>query len=293
MPRPFIHNTHKIIPTNYKLLTFSRLHSVLSRTSPSQGHSLAAAAALPPSHVTPTPRHYSSSGSPQTSAGTPWIASVPKAAMVPLPLFKLASLFVRHVSKYGANRIKIQAHDHPRFRAFAAKYGQVMHQINMRLSVASMRNIQKELKAKDKAEAPTVKTKEQAEKEEAVKAAGHQHQHVGEPKKSIWRRKFRPLPEEKAVDLFADVIGDTFILAVACALIIYEYQRSSAKPDANTEKIKELTGQLEELKKRGGELEEEERKQAARIQTLEEALRNYKDPKTKQPLLPLPTAPVS
>ncbi|TLS25486.1 hypothetical protein PpBr36_07738 [Pyricularia pennisetigena] len=212
--------------------------------------------------------------------------------MVPLPLFKLAALFVRHISKYGANRIKMQAHDHPRFRAFAAKYGQVMHQINMRLSVASMRNIQKELKAKDKAEAPTVKTKEQTEKEEAAKAAG-QHQSIVEPKKSIWRRKFRPLPEEKAVDLFADVVGDAFILAVACALIIYEYHRSSAKPDANTEKIKELTGQLEELKKRGGELEEEERKQAARIQTLEEALRNYKDPKTKQPLLPLPTAPAA
>ncbi|KAH8841815.1 hypothetical protein MCOR27_002813 [Pyricularia oryzae] len=212
---------------------------------------------------------------------------------VPLKLLpnSMFHLMVTHPSPLTQNRIKIQAHDHPRFRAFAARYGQVMHQINMRMSVASMRNIQKELKAKDKAEAPTVKTKEQTEKEEASKAAGHQHQHVGEPKKSIWRRKFRPLPEEKAVDLFADVIGDAFILAVACALIIYEYQRSSAKPDANTEKIKELAGQLDELKKRGGELEEEERKQAARIQTLEEALRNYKDPKTKQPLLPLPTAP--
>jgi hypothetical protein len=32
---------------------------------------------------------------------------------------------------------------------------------------------------------------------------------------SVWRRKFRPLPEAKAVDLFADVIGDSFILLVA------------------------------------------------------------------------------
>lgn len=219
--------------------------------------------------------------------------------MVPLPLFKLASLFVRHVSKYGANRIKMQAHDHPRFRAFAAKYGQVMHQINMRMSVASMRNIQKELRAKEKAEAPTVKTKEQTEKEEAAKASGQgQHQqppspHTVEPKKSIWRRKFRPLPEDKAVDLFADVLGDAFILAVACALIIYEYQRSSLKPDANAERLKDLKDQVEELRLRGEELEEEEKRQAARIQTLEDALRNYNDPNTKRSILSSPPVPTA
>lgn len=215
--------------------------------------------------------------------------------MVPLPLFKLASLFVRHVSKYGANRIKLQAHDHPQFRAFAAKYGQKIHQLNMRLSVALLRNTDAERKAKEKAEAPTVKTKEQIEKEEQLKArhgstARELQSLRALPRVSIWRRQFKPLPEAKAVDLFADVIGDGFILLVAMVLIIYETWRASSKPDKNKEKLEELTKQFEEFQRREQELEEEERRQQSRILQLEEVLRNYKDPKTKQPLLPSPTA---
>lgn len=214
--------------------------------------------------------------------------------MVPLPLFKLASLFVRHISKYGANRIKSQAHDHPGFRAFAARYGQKIHQLNMRLNVALLRDLEAERKAKEKAEAPTVKTKEQVEKEEQLKAkygvtakSASQSRSLLRP--SIWRRQFKPLPEGKAVDLFADVIGDGFILLVAAALIIYETWRSSVKPDKNKEMIEELNKRFEELQLREKDHEEEERRQQSRILQLEEVLRNYKDPKTKQPLLPSPT----
>ncbi|KUI66616.1 hypothetical protein VM1G_01816 [Cytospora mali] len=215
--------------------------------------------------------------------------------MVPLPLFKLASLFVRHVSKYGANRIKLQAHDHPQFRAFAARYGQRIHQLNMRLSVALLRNTDAERRAKEKAEAPTVKTKEQIEKEEQLKAkygstAKESHPSRDFSRISIWKRQFKPLPEAKAVDLFADVIGDAFILFVAMTLIIYETWRASSKPDKNKEKIEDLTRQFEELQRKEQEREEEERRQQSRILQLEEVLRNYKDPKTKQPLLPSPTA---
>ncbi|KAL2134902.1 hypothetical protein VTI74DRAFT_10537 [Chaetomium olivicolor] len=213
--------------------------------------------------------------------------------MVALPLFKLASLFVRHVSKYGANHIKHQAHEHPQFRAFAARYGQVIHQLNMRLSVALLRNPEAIQKAKEKAEAPTVKTEEQVRKEEELKAkygttARTSHPVVEAPK-SIWRRKFRPLPEAKAVDLFADVIGDVFILTVAGALLTYEYWRSSQKPDKNKEMIEELQRKMEELKIKEEELEEVERQQQERVRLIEEALRAFKDPKTKRPLLPTPT----
>ncbi|OTB06662.1 hypothetical protein M426DRAFT_318718 [Hypoxylon sp. CI-4A] len=211
--------------------------------------------------------------------------------MVALPLFKLASLFLRHVSKYGANQIKVQAHDHPRFRQFAARYGQTIHQLNMRLSVALLRNVDAEIRAKEKAEAPTVKTKEQIEKEEEIRARHGTTNRENRAKKtipliSIWRRKFRPLPEAKAVDLFADVIGDTFILLVATLLILYEYHRSSQKPDANVEKIKELNERFDELDRRGKELEEAEKRQQSRVLLLEEALRGFKDPKTQKPLLP-------
>lgn len=139
-----------------------------------------------------------------------------------------------------------------------------------------------------------MKTKEQIEKEEQHKAKyGFTAKESSLVRKytgiSVWKRQFKPLPEAKAVDLFADVVGDGFILFVAAVLIIYETWRATSKPDANKEKIEELTKRFEELQRKEEEHEEEERRQQSRILQLEEVLRNYKDPKTKQPLLPSPT----
>lgn len=192
------------------------------------------------------------------------------------------------------NHIKHQAHEHPRFRAFAARYGQIIHQLNMRLSVALLRNPDAEQKAKEKAEAPTVKTEEQIKKEEELRAKYGTTPRESHPSKeaprSVWKRKFRPLPEAKAVDLFADVIGDAFILGVAGGLIVYEYWKSTQKPDKNKGMIEELQKHMEEMRRREEELEEAERRQRERVEMLEEALRAFRDPKTKKPVLPTPAA---
>lgn len=162
----------------------------------------------------------------------------------------------------------------------------------MKMSVALLRDPEAERRAREMAEAPTVKTEQQLKKEEEAKHKAKQNNEP-EPTKypkftlgNIWRRKFRPLPEAKAVDLFADVAGDTFILGVAGALIIYEYWKSSQKPDANKERLEELHRRFEELQKKEEELANAEERQRQRFESLEEALRALKDPKTKQPLLP-------
>jgi hypothetical protein len=159
----------------------------------------------------------------------------------------------------------------------------------MRLSVALLRDPEAERRAKEKAEAPTVKTEEQIKQEEAQKAKESRNSDGGRtrrnPFQNIWSRKFRPLPEAKAVDLFADVVGDTFILSVAAGLLLYEYWRASQKPDANAQRLDELEQRFAELKKREDELAEAEGKQRERFNSLEEALRGLKDPKTKKPLL--------
>ncbi len=167
----------------------------------------------------------------------------------------------------------------------------------MRMSVAVLRNPEAEQRAKEKAEAPTVKTEEQIKKEEQLRArygttARESHPTTDAPR-SVWRRRFRPLPEAKAVDLFADVIGDAFILTVAGGLVVYEYWRSSQKPDKNKEMIEELQRRMEELSIREAELEEVERQQQERVRLIEEALRAFKDPKTKKPLLETPTVSVA
>ncbi len=161
----------------------------------------------------------------------------------------------------------------------------------MRLSVALLRNVDAEIKAKERAETATVRTKEQTEKEEAIRAkhgGTSQESRAGKtlPFMSVWKRKFRPLPEAKAVDLFAEVVGDAFILLVAAAIILYESHRSSQKPDSNAEKLEELSQRFDELEKREKDIEEAERHYQSRVLVLEEALRGFKDPKTKQPLLP-------
>lgn len=172
-----------------------------------------------------------------------------------------------------------------------------MHQINMRMSVALLKNPEAEQRAKEKAEAPTVRTAEQQKKDDEFKAKhgiSAEEARLKSKKNTnllnVWRRKFRSLPEPKAVDLFADVIGDAFILTVAIALIIYEWYRSSNKPDHNAEKIKELSAKLEAFDE---EREKERKRQESRILTLEEALRGFKDPKTKKPLLPPAPTPMS
>jgi len=209
--------------------------------------------------------------------------------MVALPLFKLGSLLLRQVSKYGANQIKIQAHDHPKFRTIAARYGQHIHQFSMRMTVSGLRDVAAERRAKERAEAPTVKTEEQMKADEIAKEkqAAKDKEAAKEASKSIWKRKFRPLPEAKAVDLFADVVGDTFILTVASALIIYEYVRSKSKPDPNTEKIAELEATVKDEERRIQELEEAEKAQQRRVEVLEQALELLKSPPSKKGLLSL------
>jgi len=157
------------------------------------------------------------------------------------------------------------------------------------------------MRAKELAEAPTVKTKEQVEKEEAAAAARaakgqasddaatsskKKSQQQQQQQQSVWKRKFRPLPEQKAVSLFADVVGDAFILGVAGGLIIYEYWKALQKPDSNAERIKELQLRIEELRLRDEETRGKEEEGRRKVEALEEALRGLRDPKTKKPLLP-------
>ena len=158
-----------------------------------------------------------------------------------------------------------------------------MHQVNMRLSTTLLRDPAAEKRAKERAEArkleaqskepPTVKTEAETLAEEAAKEK--------EASKSKEKRKFKPLAEAKAVDLFADVIGDAFILVTATGLLLWEYLRQSKKPDSNAVRISELDEDIKEKDKKIAELEELERQQEKRLDALEQALEELKRPKHK------------
>lgn len=149
----------------------------------------------------------------------------------------------------------------------------------MRLQVTLLRDRVAERRAKERAEAPTVKTEEQTRAEEkaaADKAKKEKSSSTSESQQSVWKRRFRPLPETKAVDLFADVIGDAFILLVASGLIIYEYQKAASKPDTNAENLKALKEKLEKLEEKERIREKVESEQRTRVETLEQAIEEMK-----------------
>lgn len=156
----------------------------------------------------------------------------------------------------------------------------------MRMQVTLLRDVAAERRAKEKAEAPTAKTEQQTKADEAKeKEKEKEKASQKEAPKSVWKRKFRPLPETKAVDLFADVIGDSFILFVAGGLILYEYARSKGKPDTQAEKMAEFTRKLEELEQREHELEEMEKKRQVQVEILEQALEEMKQGTKRKTLL--------
>lgn len=153
------------------------------------------------------------------------------------------------------------------------------------MTVKLLKDSAAEKRAKEKAEAPDSEDGRANEARRGAKGEERpkgERATSGEASKSIWRRKFRPLPEAKAVDLFADVIGDTFVLLVAGGLIIYEYLRSKGKPDANAVKIEELNKRLEELDAREKQLEDVEKGQQTRVETLEQAIEEMRKASSKK-----------
>ena len=153
------------------------------------------------------------------------------------------------------------------------------------MQVTLLRDKAAEKRAREKAEAPTVKTEEQMRQDEAAKVK--EKAALKEAPKSIWKRKFRPLQEGKAVDLFADVIGDSFILFVAAALIMYELLRTQNKVDPHQEKIATLEEKILALEKWDQEREALEQKQQQRVETLEQAMEKMRKASLKKKFLSL------
>ena len=97
--------------------------------------------------------------------------------------------------------------------------------------------------AKDAAEAkkpPTVKTEAQTKLDEA---RAKDIEKGNEPKK---KPKIRPLSEAKAIDLGANFVSETFLLAVGIALILFENARKG-RQEAN--RREDVADQIEELQK--------------------------------------------
>lgn len=153
-----------------------------------------------------------------------------------------------------------------------------MHQINMRMAVTLIKDSTARKRVKDKTE-PLVTNTEQKNMAEMkyLKDTARDKSISKDVPLSVWKRKFRPLPEGKAVELFANVLGDTFVLLVAGTLISYEYVRTKGKPDVNAEKIAELYNKLEQLDRRERDLENVNNDVKIKLEALETTISEVKN----------------
>ncbi|KAL6715831.1 class II myosin [Lecanora helva] len=159
-------------------------------------------------------------------------------------VIKVGSLVIKTLSKPIANRIKAQAREHERFRKVCVNVAQGIHRWDMRFRLGLLQDtaaIDKQI-AKEAAEAkrpPTVKTEAQTKADEA-------RDKESEKPKEKKKPKIRPLSEAKAIDLGANFVSETFLLAVGIALILFENARKGRQEATRRE---DVADQIEELQK--------------------------------------------
>lgn len=163
-----------------------------------------------------------------------------------------------------ANAIKRNAHEHERFRRLCIGFAQGLHRVDMRMRLGLLqdpavidRQIAKEVAAHEAArraaQAPTVKTKEEMEAEEAM---------TEKEKEEVRRRlaarkpRIRPLSEAKAIEMGANFAAETFIFMVGISVILFENWRQRRKAKNQRDDIREDVQALEQqLKEMKAELE--------------------------------------
>lgn len=85
--------------------------------------------------------------------------------------------------------------------------------------------------------------------------------------------EIRPLNEEKAVQLAADLIGELFVFTVAGAAVIYEVQRS-AQSEARKEEARRQ--ELQAMKQRDEDLAREVEALKQRLEALEKQIKEQR-----------------
>ncbi|KAF2026484.1 hypothetical protein EK21DRAFT_92324 [Setomelanomma holmii] len=179
---------------------------------------------------------------------------------------KVTSLFVRTLAKPVANAIKRNAHEHQRFKRVCVKFAQGLHRIDMRMRLGLLqdpavidRQIKKEMQAaeaaRQKAATPTVKTEAEMKADEAL--TEKEREAIRKKAEERTKPRIRPLSEQKAIEMGANFVAETFIFAVGIGVIVFEQWRQRRKARNARDDIREDLEEMQnELKAVKVELEE-------------------------------------
>ncbi|KAI3939613.1 hypothetical protein MKX01_038568 [Papaver californicum] len=146
-----------------------------------------------------------------------------------LPVVKLGSLVLRTICKPIANRLKVAAGKHPRFREYIISIAQIVFRRDGRVVDSS--GLENRYSSLFNRFTTTVQRR----------IYGH-----------ATDVEIRPLNEEKAVQAAADLLGEMFVFSLAGAAIIFEVQRS-ARSEARKEELRKQ--ELEAIKQKEENLE--------------------------------------
>ncbi|KAK1918546.1 hypothetical protein P3342_001465 [Pyrenophora teres f. teres] len=161
---------------------------------------------------------------------------------------KVTSLFVRTLAKPVANAIKRNAHEHERFRRVCIKFAQGLHRVDMRMRLGLLqdpavidRQIKKEVAlaeaARKQAAAPTVLTEAETKAEEAL--TEKEREAIKKKAEERAKPRIRPLSEQKAIEMGANFVAETFIFSVGIAVILVEQWRQRRKARNARDDIRE------------------------------------------------------
>lgn len=171
------------------------------------------------------------------------------------------------------NRIKHNAREHPKFKAYCVSFAQRLHRLDLRMrlgllqdSAAIDRQVEREVKAaaaarKKADQAPTVKTEAEMLAEEATtkeeKESARKKIEEEERQRTEAAIRRRPLSESKAIEMGANFVAESFVFAVAVGVIVFEQWRQRRKARNQRDDIREDVEELrEEFKSLRDELAE-------------------------------------
>lgn len=150
------------------------------------------------------------------------------------------------------NRIKQSAREHDTFRRYCVGFAQGLHRVDMRMRLGILHDAaaQERMHAREAAEAaakkrqtetPSVRTEAQQKADDAA-AADLKEKKAEAPAKP----RIRPLSENRAIELGANFLSESFIFAVAVGLLVWDQWRTRRKESTRREGVEDRLDALED-----------------------------------------------
>ncbi|KAI3649626.1 hypothetical protein MP228_005258 [Amoeboaphelidium protococcarum] len=173
--------------------------------------------------------------------------------MVNFPAFKIGLLLIKQVSKPIASYVKKQAAQREGFRKVIIKFAQGYHRLDVRLkrrqAGINISGDQQQVKAMQN---QSFNSEQQriAEQFQADIKGQSRNQQQQQQTSSETKNRIRPLEEGRAIELAANLIGETFIFSVAVMVVILETYRKKVDDDKKQQNLVDLERRLSEMESR-------------------------------------------